>query len=270
MKNTLETRLAEYEVKRPISCDGELIAALGEIIEKERRKSRRDLDLIDEALTFLYELSGTDAKPSPELSVLPEAPAGERSAAVGSKIRWALPAAAIAVALAGAAAGALRADEPEMSDELKEEIMSMEPGDVLETDGWEIAAGYDAGDIKTAEELASAVAGDGIMLPRADGYTVTVTRFEDYGKYKTIGLELVGENGRNEVEIRTEDTFQEVPETVRIGKFDVAVFTYDDPAMTGNVIHQGSFVHNGNTYNVWAVSGEDLERIIVSFEEIAE
>ncbi len=70
MKNTLESRLAEYEVKRPISCDGELIAALGEIIEKERGRRRCDFDLIDEALTFLLELSGKDTEPSAAASVL--------------------------------------------------------------------------------------------------------------------------------------------------------------------------------------------------------
>ncbi len=181
-----------------------------------------------------------------------------------------IPVAATAAVIFGGAvaAGVMRADEPDMSDDLKEEIMTMEPGDVIETDGWEIALGYDAGDVTSLEELSRVMAGSGILLPKTDGYTVTVTRFEDYGAYKIIGLELSDEVGVNEVEIRTEDTFKETPETVRIGKFDVAVFTYDDPALTGDVIHQGSFVHGGATYNVWAASDDDLEKIILSFGEI--
>ena len=269
MNNTLELKLAEYGTKNPIRCDRELITALGAIIESERKKPGCDYDLIDEALIFLCELSGKNSEPSEKAQRLPASAREETDCGTsGARVRWILIAAALFVLLAAAAAGVMRGDEPDMPDELKEEIMSMGPGDVLETDNWEIAVGYDAGDVETFDDLVNALSGSGILLPYTDGYDVTVTRFESYRDYRIIGLELAGENGRSEVEIRTEDAFEEKPETYRIGRFDVALFTYDDPAMTGDVIHQGSFVYGGATYNVWAASEGDLERIITSFEEI--
>ena len=268
MNNTLETRLAEYGTKNPIRCDRELIAALGAIIESERGKRTCDFDLVDEAVTFLCELSGKNTEPPESLTALPRTASASHRGAVA---KWALPAAAVTAILAGAAVGGvLRADEPEMSDGLKEEIMSMEPGDSFETDGWDVAAGHDRYDVGTLDELIEEMADSGIMIPRPDGYDVAVARFEDYGRYLVIGLDVTGENGRSEVEIRTEDVFRETPETYRVGRFDVALFTYDDPAMTGNVIYQGSFVYNGVTYNVWSPSEDDLERIILSFEEIGQ
>ena len=145
----------------------------------------------------------------------------------------------------------------------------MEPGDVIENDGWEIYYGEEAEVVPTYEELKETASSMSVMLPTALGgtYSVDVTRFEDYGTYKLIGLAVNGGSGRCDVEIRTDDIFAESPETVRIGRYSVAVFSYDDPMMTGRIIHQGSFLWNGVTYNIWANSEEDLEKIIFAFEE---
>ncbi len=279
MVGTVELKLAEYEKTSPISNEAQLCAALVSIIEEERKKNekRRDYDLIDEAIEFLLELSGVDLD---ELASFAE---GEAEEAIGlipdripvyrTRVKWVIPAAALLAVLLGTLAAAHKQESPAyvFSDEMEDKVASMEPGETIETDGWEISVGgVESGDNVMLEDLMAAASEYSFMLPTGlgDGYSYKVDSIGDFSDYKLINFRVSGEDGTGDVEISTNETLGAGNTLIRCGRFDVAFFKYPDPMMSGDTIYQGCFEHGGCTYNVFASSEEFLSKIIESFEEV--
>ena len=267
----LETRLLEYEKNRQISSDSEFVAALEAIIaeESKKRSSRRDFELLEEAVSILTSLQ------TPNVDALEAHAAEVTKAAVYTAtreeekhyipMRRLIPIAA-AVLLLAAGMVAISANEDGLlffSD--KDEMDQYDPGVSYEKDENElIVSALSDYDIKELQELYKNVECEKLLLPFGLGkdYSINDISYDDMVQYKSITIDL-DRNGsiNNSISIFINKGYTVPPdETIRVGKFDVYVTNYDD-------IYFGTFEYNNCLYQFYAESQDILFELINSMKE---
>ena len=276
METVIERALNEYG-KCGITDDAALGRALMSLIDEESRKGAgdRDQDLIDEAIEFFLGFAGADADLMDESalriaqSALDEYP--EASAGTGRRLKWIVPVAALTALLlaAAVAAGVIEIPKFDITDDIAEDISTMEPGETATYDGWEISLG-DRKEGEYALEDVPDVMGRSVLLPVSLGeeYTVRVEGIDDFGEYKVASITVDGADGRNEMEIKNTKSPSDGSAKVNIFGYEAEYFRYSDASSPTGMTYQASFDAAGCNYCVWAVTERDLERIIESLEEI--
>ena len=270
MNEELRIRLAEYERRSPIKSDGDMMRALNEIIGEERAKSpsRRNYDLMDEAIDASFLLEGVSpdeirrGAASVSESALGLFAHDSQKAYATARIKWLIPAAVIIAASLAAVTAAKVFDDPygDDIDDVKEYLESSGQGGVHVKDDREIMVG-EGETVASLEEADAALCRDGLLLPYGlDKDRLTSIDVTDYGERSSVYIRT--ELG--EVEIKTDQNWgNTLPVFVRTGSFDVVYSRYDG-------VYQGEFVYKNCMYCLTSDSEGSLEELIGSMEEKSE
>jgi len=284
MRDKLKRALEKYEKRRPIATDEELTCAVEQIIEKERSKKlrRRDSTLIDEAISFLFELRGLDTEAIDEAgeeanrAALSRAFEREEEARPTHLWKRFLVPVAILLSVIIATSVAIGYEKPYELDAARRDAAELmqdlrgTSGAHLKTEKQEIYSGTEVDrDIKTLDELTEVVEETNVYLPYGleEDYEIGDIYYIDFGEYKEIRMHIYDENnGDDKLIIETRETWQVEFETRRIGKFDVCFTKYKDD--NRNDVYYAAFQYDGCTYNIYACSVWRLGRILNNLEVI--
>lgn len=283
MRDKLKRALEKYEKRRPIATDEELTCAVEQIIEKERSKKlrRRDSTLIDEAISFLFELRGLDTEAIDEAGEEANRAAMERAIEKVDETsrptrlwkRFLVPVAillSVIIATSVAIGYEVYEDPLKSFNETKELTQGItEKGLHINGNGFEVLSGKPVKvDIKTLDELTEVVEETNIYLPYSleDDFEIRNINYNDYGEFKHLFFDLYDEYGKNHFSVETRETWQIELETKRIGNFDVNLVIYKDDNRKD--VFSAGFQYGGYTYQIDAYSVWSLGKILNSLEVI--
>lgn len=264
MYGKLEEALAEYEKKRPIKNDDDLLAALDRVIDKEtkKRRGKMDCDLIKEAVDFSLTVRGYDLEKidgrAKEIArrVLAEYRAPDKVKGTGYKRILAVAAVA---AVAAAASVAVIANEEGTSNAFtKEQIESFEEGTVNNLEGVDVLVGSAIDGVDRAEDLPVALGCD-ILLPSPENGGIVGVTAVDYTLYREAEI-IFGEDGKSRMLIKTATSLPDDLEFEEAFGLRVHFSSYSNK-------YQGEFDFNNCSYRILAPSKEKLLDIIGNLKE---
>lgn len=270
----LETRLLEYEKNRQISSDSEFVAALEAIIaeESKKRSSRRDFELLEEAVSILTSLQ------TPNVDALEAHAAEVTKAAVYTAtreeekhyipMRRLIPIAAAVLLLAAGMVTSYALDYFKntnwLAEDAIEDIKRMESGKVYIRDGSDVIVSKEIySDIDSLEKLSKTINIPDLLLPvgLSDKYYIDDICVDDLGIGQVVEFTINGENEKAEFVAETNSSWQVDIKKTPIAGFEVFISEFDG-------YYQGEFEFKNTIYNIRTSSEKELYKIIESLEVI--
>ncbi|MBR6916799.1 MAG: hypothetical protein IKN38_01315 [Clostridia bacterium] len=285
MKSYLEKRLEKYEKRRRIECDEELIAAVSEILEAEKKKPPllRNNDLIAEAADALIDLCGAGDGIEDEIDRCREALSSSLSeeerpdrGRIAPALKWLIPA-AIIISLFFAlpsSAHEFRYLATRLTLEERRIVDNTEVGKTRTVGDNEYSSSkwIKYVDITSLRQLSELIDVRGVLFPLSleNKYEMTYN-YEDFGTYKYGCISIDQEDVFASITIETCERYVDVKyERERIGDFDVFVSEYEDLMRPGEMRYQFEFNYNGSSYLIGSNKYEISLEILNSMEEIKE